>query len=89
MGTPKKPCCEVEGFIHKVSPVLKSRSGDVNYFSAVFQEATRNSRLVVFDVQRHNQFQCVEKDYYSTIKVYYNYLQVSNDHTSFFFIRDG
>lgn len=62
MATPKIVCSEVEGFVHNVSPVLQSRSSDVKYFSAVVQEATRNSRLIVFNVQRHNQFQCVEKD---------------------------
>ncbi|KAL0146611.1 hypothetical protein M9458_057951, partial [Cirrhinus mrigala] len=63
MATPKKaPCSEVEGFLHNVSPLIKAGGSNSKYFTAVVQEATRNSRVVVFDAQRHNEFSCAEKD---------------------------
>ncbi|XP_065139046.1 uncharacterized protein [Paramisgurnus dabryanus] len=60
MSSAKRPCSEVEGYVHQVSPVLQSVKA--KYFTAVLQEADRNTRVVVFDMQHHNVFQCVEKD---------------------------
>lgn len=60
MSSAKQPCCEVEGYVHQVSPVLQSVKK--KYFTALLQEADRNTRVVVFDIQYHNVFECVEKD---------------------------
>lgn len=62
MASAKRACMEVEGYIHEVSAVLQSGSGSARYFTAVLQEADKNSRIVVFDPQRHNIFQCAERD---------------------------
>jgi len=62
MEEPKRTCSEVEGFLHNVSPHIQTGSSGAKYFTAMVQEATRNSKVVVFDVLRHNEFQCAEKD---------------------------
>lgn len=58
----KQSNVEVQGYVHNVSEVHQSGSGTCSYFTAVFQEADRNTRMVVFDTERHNSFQCAERD---------------------------
>ncbi|XP_027013206.1 uncharacterized protein LOC113649567 isoform X2 [Tachysurus fulvidraco] len=60
MESSKRSLYEVDGYIHDVSDVLVSRSG--SYFTALLQEAGKTTRVVVFDVQKHNVFQCAERD---------------------------
>lgn len=62
MASPKRAYHEVEGYVHEVSPVMQAKSGSARYFTALLQEADKNSRVVVFDVQKHNCLQCAERD---------------------------
>ncbi|XP_017212030.1 uncharacterized protein isoform X2 [Danio rerio] len=62
MADSKRKCLEVEGYVHDVSEVLQGKSSNVRYFTALLQEANQNSRVVVFDVQKHNSFQCAARD---------------------------
>lgn len=48
--------------MHEVSNALQAKSGNSLYFTALLQEADKNSRVVVFDVQKHNNFQCAARD---------------------------
>ncbi|XP_039509438.1 uncharacterized protein LOC120464152 isoform X2 [Pimephales promelas] len=52
---------EVEGYLHDVSDITEGANRR-KYFTAVLQEAGRNSRVVVFDVQRHHVFVNAQKD---------------------------
>ncbi|XP_073727043.1 uncharacterized protein [Misgurnus anguillicaudatus] len=61
MASPKRALQEVEGYIHDVSDVLQSGSGS-RYFTALLQDSEKNTRVVVFDLQKHNVFQCAERD---------------------------
>ena len=51
---------EAEGYIHHVSEVKQGTHK--KYFTAVLQEATKNTKMVVFTQQKHNWFVCAEKD---------------------------
>ncbi|XP_051979609.1 uncharacterized protein LOC127640931 [Xyrauchen texanus] len=61
MTSPKKLKVEVEGFIHEVSDVKEGASRK-KYFTAVMQEAKKHTKMVIFSPQRHNWFNCAEKD---------------------------
>ena len=60
MMSPKKSKIEAEGYIHQVSEVIQGPKK--KYFTAVLQEATKNTKMVVFNPQKHNWFVCAEKD---------------------------
>lgn len=51
---------EAEGYIHLVSDVKQGKYK--KYFTAVLQEATKNTKMVIFTPQKHNWFVCAEKD---------------------------
>lgn len=57
----KRAKVEIEGYLHDVSEILEGVDNH-KYFTAVIQEAVRNSRVVVFDLQRHNVFRSAEKE---------------------------
>lgn len=57
----KRTKSEVEGYLHKVSEVIQGKN-QTKFFSAVLQENKRNTRVVVFDVQRHHMYRTAETD---------------------------
>ncbi|XP_052464063.1 uncharacterized protein LOC128021130 [Carassius gibelio] len=57
----KRAKVEIEGYLHDVSEILEGADHH-KYFTALIQEAERNSRVVVFDLQRHDVFRSAEKD---------------------------
>nr|XP_021329714.1 uncharacterized protein LOC108190180 [Danio rerio]XP_021332030.1 uncharacterized protein LOC108190180 [Danio rerio] len=56
----KRAKVEIEGYLHSVSAICEG--SDNKYFTALIQEADRNTRMVIFDLQRHDVFQNAEKD---------------------------
>ncbi|KAA0701355.1 hypothetical protein E1301_Tti024321 [Triplophysa tibetana] len=58
----KRTKTEVEGYLHDVSPVKEAAERKSKYFTASLQEATKNSRVVIFDVQRHHLFTSAQND---------------------------
>ena len=60
MTSVKRTKIEAEGYIHKVSEVKQGRHK--KYFTAVLQEATKNTQIVVFTPQKHNWFVYAEID---------------------------
>ncbi|XP_046871232.1 uncharacterized protein LOC124463518 [Hypomesus transpacificus] len=60
MTSPKQMKIEAEGYIHLVSDVKQGKYK--KYFTAVLQEATKNTKMVIFTPQKHNWFVCAEKD---------------------------
>lgn len=57
----KRTKYQVEGYLHDVS-VITEGVNRRKYFTAILQEAGKNSRVVVFDVQRHHVFVNAQKD---------------------------